>query len=155
MNPLFWIIILSILPVSELRGAIPYAILKAGINPISAFLIAVFLNILIIPVLFFFLDYINKFLLKIRAYKRFFEYYVNKKTSKIRKRYETLSLFAVFLFVAIPFPGTGAYTGILLSWVFKLNRIKSIAVIALGVIAAGLITTFITIGGLGIFNFLI
>ena len=62
MHPLIWTIIWSILPISELRGGIPYAILK-GINPITAFLVAVLANIIIIPIIFFFLDHIHEFLL--------------------------------------------------------------------------------------------
>jgi len=53
MNTIIWTIILSILPISELRGGIPYAILN-GINPITAFLLAVLANIIIIPIIFFF-----------------------------------------------------------------------------------------------------
>jgi len=151
MNPILLTIILSILPLSELRGGIPYAILN-GISPITAFSIAVFFNILIIPLLFFFLDYINNFLLKIRLYNRFFNFYLNKKIEKIKKKYEVLSFLLLFLFVAIPAPGTGAYTGVLLSWFFRLNRKKSFIVIALGVLTAGIITLLITLAGKGLIN---
>ena len=145
-------IILAILPISELRGAIPYAILKAGINPFTAFFIAVFANILIIPLIFFFLDYIHKYLLKIRVYEKFFNFYITRKVEKVKRKYETLEMFVLFLFVAIPAPGTGAYTGVLLAWFFGLDRKKSFAIIALGVITAGIITTLLTISGIGLFN---
>ena len=151
MNPLIWTIILSMLPISELRGGIPYAILK-GINPFTAFFIAVLANIIIIPIIFFFLDYIHEFLLSIKSYNKLFNYYINKKVEKVKIKYQTLEFLALFLFVAIPFPGTGAYTGVLLSWFFKLNRKKSFFVIALGVITAGIITTLLTITGKGLFN---
>tara|TARA_Y100000310_G_C20652730_1_gene800338 strand:- start:1732 stop:2196 length:465 start_codon:yes stop_codon:yes gene_type:complete len=151
MNPWILTIILSILPISELRGAIPYAILN-GISISDAFLIAVFFNILIIPIIFFFLDYIHKFLLNLKWYKRLFDYYINKKVEKVKKKYETLELLALFLFVAIPAPGTGAYTGVLLSWFFKLNRKRSFFIIALGVITAGIITTILTLTGKGLFS---
>ena len=142
------------LPIFELRGAIPYAILSAGINPITAFLLAVFANILIIPLIFFFLDYIHKFLLKIKAYKRFFNFYIERKVEKIKLKYESLELLALFFFVAIPAPGTGAYTGVLLSWFFELDRVKSFATIALGVITAGIITTILTLTGKSLFGLL-
>ena len=153
MNPFIITIILSMLPISELRGAIPYAILKAGINPFTAFLIAVFANIFIIPFIFFFLDYLHHIFLRISTYRKLFNFYINKKVEKIKKKYETLELLVLFLFVAIPAPGTGAYTGVLLSWFFELDRKKSFAVIALGVITAGIITTLLTVGGLEIFRF--
>ena len=152
MNPFIITIILSMLPISELRGAIPYAILKAGINPFTAFFIAVFANILVIPLLLFFLDYFHNIFLKMNTYKKLFNFYIERKVAKIKKKYETLELLVLFFFVAIPAPGTGAYTGVLLSWFFELNRKKSFAVIALGVITAGIITTLLTVGGLGIFR---
>lgn len=152
MNPLIVTIILSALPISELRGAIPYAILKAGINPVTAFSVAVLANIIIIPIIFFFLDHIHHFLLKNKSYEKFFNYYINRKVEKVKNKYQTLTLLALLFFVAIPAPGTGAYTGVLLSWFFKLDRKKSFMVIASGVIIAGLITTLVTLGGLGIFR---
>ena len=151
MNPWFWSIILSILPISELRGGIPYAILN-GISPINAFLICVLANIAIIPVIFFFLDYIHNFLMNIKTYSRVFIYYINRKVEKVRRKYETLSYLVLFLFVAIPAPGTGSYTGVLLAWFFKLDRKKSFAVIGLGVIVAGIITTILTILGKSLFG---
>jgi len=151
MNPIIWTIILSILPVSELRGGIPYAILN-GINPITAFFIAVLANIIIIPLIFLFLDYIHNFLLNIKSYNKLFNFYINKKVEKVRKKHETLSLLLLFLFVAIPAPGTGAYTGVLLSWFFKLNRKQSFWIIALGVVTAGIITMTAILTGKGLFN---
>ena len=151
MHPLIWTIILSILPVSELRGGIPYAILN-GVNPITAFLVAVLANILIIPIIFFFLDNIHDSLLNIKPYEKAFNFYISRKVEKVKRKYENLELAILFLFVAIPFPGTGAYTGVLLSWFFKLNRKKSFATIALGVITAGIITTILTLTGKGLFG---
>jgi len=146
-----WSIIFSILPLSELRGGIPYAILN-GISPINAFLICVLANIAIIPVIFFFLDYVNHFLLKIKSWNKFFNFYLNKKVEKAKKKYEILSYLALFFLVAIPAPGTGAYTGVLLAWSFKLNRKKSFAVIGLGVITAGIAVTLLTILGKSLFG---
>jgi len=152
MNPIIWTIILSILPISELRGGIVYAILEGGINPLTSFLIAVLANILIIPVIFFFLDHIHFVLMKIKPYNKAFNFYINRKVERIKRKYETLELFVLFLFVAIPSPGTGAYTGALLAWFFKLDRKKSFAIIALGVIVAGIITTVMTVLGKSLFE---
>jgi uncharacterized membrane protein len=151
MNPFIITIISSMLPILELRFAIPYAIIN-GINPFTAFFIAVFANILIIPLIFFFLDNIHNLFLKSKSYEKIFNFYITKKVNKVKRKYENLEMFALFLFVAIPAPGTGAYTGVLLSWFFKLNRKKSFAVIALGVITAGIVTTLLTIGGLNLFK---
>ena len=128
-----------------MRGGLTYAILnKLPILPI--FFICVFFNILIIPFLFLFLDFINPYLLKINYYKRFFDFVLNKRIEKLKKKYETLTFLLLFLFVAIPTPGTGAYTGVLLSWFFKMNRKQSYLIIALGVFVAGILTLMFLIG---------
>jgi len=151
MNAWILTIIGTVLPVLELRWGIPYAILN-NIHPVPAFFICVLLNILIIPIIFFFLDYLNHFLLKIPLWNRFFNYYLNKKVGKVVRKYKELSFFVLFLFVAIPFPGTGAYTGVLLSWFFKLNKKKSFITIALGVLVAGIIVTILTLLGRSLFS---
>ena len=71
MNVILQTILLSILPISELRGAIPYAI-SNNVDPIVAFMIAVIANFLVAPFGFLFLDYLHKHFLKINSYKKFF-----------------------------------------------------------------------------------
>ena len=146
-------IILSISPVSELRGGIPYAILN-GINPLTAFLVCVIFNVAVIPLVFLFLDYINGFLMKFNAWRDLFTKYLNRKVAVIKNKYQTLSLFVLFVFVAVPLHGTGAYTGCLLAWFFKLDRKKSFAAIGFGVIAAGVITLILTLLGISLFDWL-
>jgi len=71
------------LPVSELRGAIPLAI-ASGISPINAFLIAVIANALIVPILFFFLDTLHKHFYMIKYYRIPFDRYIER----TRKKFE-------------------------------------------------------------------
>ena len=73
--------LLSILPISELRGGIPLG-LALGLNPTDVFLIAVISNILAIPIIFFFLDNIHKRLMKYTKYKKFFDNYIERSRSK-------------------------------------------------------------------------
>lgn len=150
INPLLIALILSILPISELRAGIPYAILN-GISPITAFFLCTLANIIVIPIVFFFLDYVNDFLMNIKIWEKFFVKYVDHKVNKIKSKYEYLSYFILFLFVAIPAPGTGAYTGVLLAWFFKMKKKTSFYVIAGGVIVAGIITTILMLLGIGFF----
>lgn len=76
---------------------------------------------------------------------------MQKRIEKFEKSHNSIGFFALFLFVAIPLPLTGAYTGTFLSWVLGLDRRKSIISITLGVLVAGLIIYF---GTLGIISFL-
>ena len=151
MNALIKAILLSIAPISELRGGIPLAI-KLGINIWTAFFVCVIANILIIPVIFLFLDYLHKYFYKIKVYRVIFDKFVRRTRRKFQKHAGTRWEYpALFLFVAIPLPITGAYTGILIAWLFGLKRRKSILTIALAVITAGIIITLLSLGIFSLF----
>ncbi len=146
MNELLYGILLSLLPISELRLGIPLAI-SAGYPPTLVFILCVLANILIIPFIFLFLDYLHHRFLHIKIYRVLFEKIVIKTRSKIEHRIGTKwEMPALFLLVAIPLPGTGAYTGVLAAWLFKLRRRKAFVAISLGVLTAGIIVTLATLG---------
>lgn len=145
MNTILITIMLSILPISELRGAIPYA-LSRGLDPISTFIITVIPNILIILPILFFLTYLHKYFMNWEFYRKLFVLYLNRVRNKAAGRMQVWPYLALFFFVAIPFPGTGAYTGCLITWFFKLRKRKAIPVMSLAVFCAGLVVTFITLG---------
>jgi len=156
MDKLFILaLILSAMPISELRGGMPFAIAYALKNNISLYFVfcaVVLMNLLGMLVSFFILDHLHKKLMKIPRYQRFFEKRVSKlrnKTEKIRKSYSSLGFIALTAFVAVPIPGTGAWTGSFIAWILGLNRKKSLISISLGVIIAGII---VFIGTLGIFS---
>lgn len=149
--------LLSLLPIAELRGGIPYAV-ALGTNPIVAFIFCTLANILVIPICFLFLITLHKLLLKSRFYKKGFNAYLNHnnhKKEKVKKAYETYGLIALTVFVAIPLPLTGAWTGTFIAWLLGLKRVKSFFAIALGVIIAGVIVTLITTGILAFLRFLL
>ncbi|MFH1971978.1 MAG: small multi-drug export protein [archaeon] len=150
MNNLFIAILLSIAPISELRGGIPYGI-GFGYNPILVFALCTLANILIIVIIFLFLDYLHETFMKITLYRKLMDRVIlrtkKKIESKVGSKWETLAL---YLLVAIPLPGTGAYTGCLAAWLFKLNRKKSMLAISLGVLTAGIIITLVSTGVLSL-----
>ena len=146
MNNLIYAIILTILPISELRGGIPLAI-SQGYPTLSIFLLLTLLNMLIIFPIFLFLDYLHEHFLKIKFYSFLFNKYVSKTRRKIEKHVGTKwELVALYFLTAIPAPGTGAYTASLAAWLFKIKRRKAYLAISLGVITAGIIVTLISLG---------
>jgi len=157
MNSLIIAVILTLLPLVELRGGLPLALINAskyGVSQLTIFLIIVLLNIFLIFLIFFFLDNIHKIFMRFIFYKNFYSFYLKKMQKKIiifEKSHNSIGFFALFLFVAIPLPLTGAYTGTFLSWILGLERKRSIIAIALGVLTAGVI---IYLGTLGIISFL-
>ena len=139
--------LISMVPVIELRGAIPYGV-AAGLEPWLVFLLAVVGNLLPVP---FILLFIRKIFQWMKRYPRLakiakkFEDRAWRKSGKV-KRSETIGL---CLFVAIPLPGTGAWTGALVADIFDIRIKHSLPVIALGVLVAGMIISALSYGLFG------
>jgi len=152
MNNLIIALLLSIAPISELRGGIPYGI-GFGYEPWLVFTLCTIANLLIIFVIFLFLDKLHVHFMKIKAYKKVFERTVERGRKKVEKHVGTTwESLALFFLVAVPLPGTGAYTGTIMAWFFGLDRKKAIPAIMLGVFTAGIIITLIATGVVSIFS---
>jgi len=151
-------LVLSILPISELRGGLPLAVVYANQHNIPIVLIfslIVFANILGMFLAFFFLDRFHHLFLRIKIYKRFFDKYIERfqnKVDKFEKKYSAIGFLALSIFVAIPLPATGAWSGVLISWLLDLDRKKSILAISLGVVIAGVLVLLGTLGFLTLFS---
>ncbi|MEY8434954.1 small multi-drug export protein [Streptococcus hyointestinalis] len=150
MNYLITLLI-SMVPLIELRGAVPYAI-ATGIPYLQALVIGVIGNMLPVPIIFFFARRVLEWGADKPLIGGFFTWCLKKGHSggqKLEKVAGERGIFiALLLFVGIPIPGTGAWTGTLaasiLDWDFK----KSIIAVMLGVILAGLIMGTIALFGL-------
>jgi uncharacterized membrane protein len=155
MNELLWIVLISILPIFELRGSIPLAVnycLKNDCSIWPVFIVILILNLFVIFIVFFFLDFIHKKMLKFGIYNRAFERILKrtqKKIDQVEKNMGSWGYAALAIFVAIPLPATGAYTGALIAWFLGLDRKKSAIAISVGVIIAGII---VLLGSLGILS---
>ena len=131
------VVIMGALPVSELRGAIPLA-LSFGMPASKAFWLSVAGNLVpIVPILFL-LEPVSNRLRRFRIWSRYFDWLFERtrKRAKQVQRYEFLGL---ILFVAIPLPMTGAWTGAVAASLFKVKFRYALAAIVLGVLIAGVI----------------
>ena len=156
MNEILNLIWITLFPLLELRGSIPYGILKSGLSWPVVFVVCVIANILVIPITFFILDYFHKHLVKIKIYKKIIEGSIERGRKQIEQRIGTKWEFiALALFVGVQLPMTGAYSGTLIAWFFKLNRRKSYIALSLGVLIAGIAVMLITMTGAEAFRFLI
>jgi uncharacterized membrane protein len=147
-------ILLSMAPVSELRGGIPFLV-SQGMNVFGAAFICILFNILVILPIFIFLDYIHKHLSKWEKYMKAFNFFIapaRKRSKKVEKMMHSYGIIALTLFVSIPLPITGAWTGAFIAWILGLKRIKSFFAIALGVIIAGIIVSLATVGVISFFG---
>lgn len=137
------VFIVSMIPILELRGSI----LAAGflkMEFLSTFIIAVLGNMLPIPFILLFIDKIFAWLKKTRL-KNLVERLENKALSK-SDQITKYGRWGLFLFVGIPLPGTGAWTGALIASLLRMKKRESLPFIFLGVVAAGLIMSLLSFG---------
>ena len=147
------VLALAASPISELRGAIPWAIIRHDFPWYYAFLVAFIGNMLPVPFILLFLDAVASYLSRVGVFKRFFDWLFERtrRRGKVVERYKRIGL---ALFVAIPLPITGAWTGSLVAVLFGLRFRHAMLSISLGVLIAGIIVTCATILGWSIFGLL-
>ena len=132
----------TVLPISELRGGIPLGI-SLGLDPWFTFSIAVIANALIFFPIFFALRlFYDKLLYRIPL----FDKYLDNLRKRGKPKIEKYGFWGLILFVAIPLPITGAYTGTILAWLVGMDWRKAFPAVGLGVIVAGVVVLLITLG---------
>ena len=145
------VFLVSMVPLIELRGAIPYAV---GFNLplIPSYIIAIIGNMLPVPFIFLFARRILVWGSDKKYIGKFFNWCLKKGKKggqKLEKKAGKGLYWALFLFVGIPLPGTGAWTGTLAASLLDMDFKKSVLSIMGGVILAGLIMGIISLGILG------
>jgi len=143
------VIIIATLPIVELRGAIPVAMHFFGMSIPRSYILCVIGNMIPVPFILLLLGPVSRILRKIKIFDRFFEWLFTRtrRRSETIKKYEELGL---IMFVAIPLPVTGAWTGSLAAFLFGLRFWPSFFCALAGVCIAGVIvTTFSAMGIIG------
>ena len=150
-----WTVFLSLLPISELRGGIPFA-MAHGVPWFVAWPFASAVNALAAPLCWLFLSTVHG-LFYGRAdgrrkgfawYRALFDRFIAHARAKLERGVARWGALGVTLFVAIPLPVTGAWTGTLGAWVLGLPRRKTLPAVILGVAAAGGIVTAVMLLGI-------
>ncbi|MFH1868431.1 MAG: small multi-drug export protein [Candidatus Omnitrophota bacterium] len=141
--------ILAMLPISELRGSIPFG-LSMGLSLKKVLAISIAGNLVPVVPMLFLLEPVSGYLRRFWLFKKFFDWLFErtKRKADLIRRYEVLGL---MLFVAIPLPVTGAWTGCVAATLFKLRLRHAFFAISLGVCIAALIVTAVCFLGKGIF----
>ena len=144
--------LISMVPVIELRGAIPYGVAR-GLEFWQAIPVAIVGNLVPVP---FIILFIKKIFSWMRRYFPKLDGFVSKLENRALSKTDTVKKYAfwgLFLFVAIPLPGTGAWTGALIAAMLDMKVKDAFPSIALGVVTAGAIITFLTyVVGLTVFG---
>lgn len=150
IKDIIWTLFMSAVPVIELRGGIPYG-LALGLEWWQAFPAAVLGNMLPVPLIILGVRWVFSWLRKISPW---FERVVRKleekaaRNSKMVEKYEMLGL---CILVAIPLPGTGAWTGALVAAMLEMRLKRALPVIFLGVLIAGVVVTLASMGVIAVF----
>lgn len=137
--------LMAMVPVVELRGAIPYGVVS-GLSVPEAFLLAVIGNLLPIPILVVFTRKVFEWL---RTKSEWLDKLVKRleaKADKNKALVEKYEFFGLMLLVAIPLPGTGAWTGALVAAMLDMRLKIAMPAIIVGVLVAGIIVTTLTFG---------
>ena len=143
-----WIIfIISLFPILELRGGLIAAGLL-GVPWVKAFAICFVGNMLPVPFILLFIRKIFEVMKRSKAFEKIV-IKMEKKAEKNGEKVKKYELLGLFILVAIPLPGTGAWTGALVAALMDIRLKKSIPAIALGVIVAGLIVSALMYGIVG------
>jgi uncharacterized membrane protein len=138
LNKLLFTAFLTLLPIAELRGGLPFA-LANGMHPLLAYGYCVLLNILVAPLVLLFLSTMHKLLYKWKTYAKIFNRLIERSRKKVKAKVDKYGYLGLTIFVAIPLPITGAYTGALGAWVLGMDKKKSFLAISIGVCIAGII----------------
>ena len=144
INELFAVFIISMLPIVELRGAIPVGV-GLGLELWKIFVVSVVGNMIPVPFVILFIRPIIEYLAKTKRFSGFAKKLTERAMSKSEKvvKYKKIGL---YLFVAIPLPGTGAWTGSLIASLLDMRLKDAVPMILAGVITAGIIMLFISYG---------
>jgi uncharacterized membrane protein len=160
------LIVITLIPFFELRASIPLGILSSGVTLagvhfqafnlpwITVFLICVITNIFLGPIIYIFLNKTFHYLEKFTLFRKYYERKVEKVQKKIHRSVKKYGVFGIALFIAVPLPGSGSYSGALISYILGLKYKDFIVANTVGVIIAGAIVTLITLTGVSLFNLL-
>ncbi len=140
------IALITLVPWIELRGSIPTGILIWDLDPIPVFFTAVVVNILLFFPIYFGLKFAHKYLIRWKFYERI--------TTRIREKGEPYvkkyGVIGLGIFIGIPLPGSGVYSGTLLAWLLGMGWKKAFVAAIIGVLIAGTIVFGLTMAGLSI-----
>ncbi|MBE6903000.1 MAG: small multi-drug export protein [Ruminococcaceae bacterium] len=147
------VFICAMLPVVELRGAIPLARVF-DLQWLEAFIVSFFGNLLPIPFILLFFTAFLKFLKKFKFCGGIVNF-LERKVEKATKDRENITFWGLVFFVAIPLPGTGGWTGAMAASFLKIPFWKAVTAVALGILFADIIVTIIVYGGVTALSFLV
>ncbi|MBT4651088.1 small multi-drug export protein [Candidatus Woesearchaeota archaeon] len=155
MQELIYLIGLTLTPFLELRASIPYGVFATNFSLLSIFLICVITNILLAPIIYFFYDKIIHIFLKINVINKCYQKIVTRTQKKVHKYVEKYGILGLAVFIGIPLPGSGVYSGALAAHLLGFRKRDFFLAATIGVLIAGVIVLLVSTAGNGAWNILI
>jgi len=149
----FQIFFFSMIPWFESRYVIPYAMLGLGWSWWHAFPFAIVGNVLPVPFILLFFHHVEKFLRRFRFWVNVMDWLFLKTRKRADRKIRRYEHFGLLLFVAVPLPFTGAWTGALVAYLFDLDFFKSLFTIFVGIVIAAFVMVGLTLTVGNIFGF--
>lgn len=134
------------LPISELRGAIPLALVHYQMSPLAAYLLGVVGNLVPVAFLLLLLESLVRLLGRVQVFREVFHWLFARTRRRFSAQFARWGAVALVAFVAVPLPLTGAWTGCLVAFLFGIPFRQAFSLIGLGVAIAGLIVMLSTLG---------
>lgn len=150
MADILKMIAITFIPTLELRASIPYGIFGTEFHWFSVFIICVIANIIIGIIIYVFLEWIIRLMCFFRPVEILWNRYIERTQARISRGVEKYGEWAVAVFIGIPLPGSGVYTGAVASFLIGLNFKKFMIANIIGVIIAGVLVTVICLTGSGL-----
>ncbi|MEG2081700.1 MAG: small multi-drug export protein [Oscillospiraceae bacterium] len=145
-----YVFLISMLPIVELRGAVPVGV-ASGLPFWPTYFVSVLGNMLPVPFILLLVKPVLLFFQKLKFTSKIATFFLEK-GHKAGAKFGNAKYWALFVFVAIPMPGTGAWTGSLAASLLDLDKGKSMLAIFFGVLTAGIIMGIVSFGLLGAIN---
>ena len=134
----------SVSPFGEAKVGIPYAIFN-DVNIYLALLFCFFANVLVFPIMLFFLDSVNHYFLRYRFYKKSAIYVARKAKLGAKKNVQKYGFWGLIVFVMLPIPGTGVYAGTIATYLFVLDRKQAFIANTIGIFFSCLLVWGMTV----------
>jgi len=140
----------SISPLGEAKVGIPYGLLN-GVNIYLVLVVCFLANVMVFPIMMFFLNTINKYLLRWHLYKKAALFIARRAKMGSGDQIRKYGFYGLIFFVMLPVPGTGVYAGSIASYLFKIERKKAFVANTIGIFLSSVIiwvTTLLTMKGM-------
>lgn len=136
-------ILWSLSPFGEAKVGIPYGMYN-GLNIYLVFILCFASNVLVFPIMLFFLNKVNHYLLKWRVYKKGAIFVARKAKTGSGDKIKKYGFWGLIFFVMLPVPGTGVYAGTIATYLFKIERKKAFLANVIGIFFSSVIVWVVT-----------